>query len=221
MYDLLFSDKNIVAIYKKPGFAIQGEESLYKTELLEHLKKDFGDLHLLYRLDKDTSGILLFSRSKEVVREYTQLQTEQKVSKLYIALSASKKKKKQGWVKGHLEKARRGAYKLCRSGENFSASYFKSIFVEGLPHRLLVVKIFTGKTHQIRVHLKSLGLSILGDSLYGGARGDRLYLHCCSMKFRLGKQPYEIACLPAEGELWSKLPSETLDEITKIEFPSL
>ena len=111
--------------------------------------------------------------------------------KTYLALGTDKPSKKQGWIKGDMEKSRRGTWKLMRSMENPAVTKFNSHSLEpGL--RLFVLHPHTGKTHQLRVAMKSLGSPILGDTLYGGKPASRMFLHAWKIKFDYQDQTFEI-----------------------------
>lgn len=118
--------------------------------------------------------------------------------KTYLALGTDKPSKKQGWIKGDMEKSRRGAWKLTRGMENPAVTEFGSHSLEpGL--RLFVLHPHTGKTHQLRVAMKSLGSPILGDTLYGGKHASRMFLHAWKIKFDYQGQTFEIVA-PLSGE---------------------
>lgn len=118
-----------------------------------------------------------------------------------MAISGKKPKKKQGLIKGDMAPARRGAWKLLTSQQNPASTQFFSKSI-GSGKRLFIVKPHTGKTHQIRVALKSVGSPILGDSLYGSdeINNERAYLHAYSLAFNLAGQDYRYTELPREGE---------------------
>ncbi len=120
---------------------------------------------------------------------------------------SGKASKKQGWVKGDMAPARRGAYKLLSSQQNPAVSYFISHgFSEdaALPERcrLYLIKPFSGKTHQIRVALKSVSAAILGDELYQASPADRVYLHAYALRFQLAGQLYQYRQLPEQGQFY-------------------
>ena len=168
-------------------------------------------LYPVHRLDKVTSGLIIFARSAAAAAELSALFTTQNIQKYYLALSTGKNNKKQGWVKGDMAPARRGAYKLLTSQDNPAVSYFVSTgFIsagfaneqEVLPARLrlYLIKPFTGKTHQIRVALKSVSAPILGDELYQADAADRVYLHAYALCFHYKNQDWFFVCAPDSGQ---------------------
>lgn len=163
-------------------------------------------LYPVHRLDKATSGLIIVARNKEAAAGLGDLFATGQIEKIYLALSDKKPRKKQGWIVGDMERSRRGQWKLTRGMENPARSYFISKPVKpGL--RVFAVKIYTGKTHQIRVALKSLGSPILGDPLYyaSGPVVERCYLHSWKMKFRWKDQNFELESRPLSGRLFEEL----------------
>ncbi|WP_299975982.1 pseudouridine synthase [uncultured Pseudoteredinibacter sp.] len=166
--------------------------SRVQSALLEN-KLINNKLYPVHRLDKGTSGLLLFARTKEVAQELGAAFEEGRVQKYYLALSKHKPKKKQGAVKGGMEKARRGAWKLGKAKDNYAISQFFSAGLGG-GYRLFLWRPKTGKTHQLRVAMKSLGSPILGDKLYGcdeklGEQGE-FCLHAFQIGFELGGRKF-------------------------------
>jgi len=113
-------------------------------------------------------------------------------------LSDRKPAKKQGWVRGDMEKGRGGAWRLLPSQANPAVTYFQSAsLAPGL--RVFFLKPLTGRTHQLRVALKSLGAPILGDALYQGSDADRTYLHAYALSFELDGETLRFYCPPTIG----------------------
>ena len=153
----------------------------------------------MHRLDKVTSGLLVMAKNAATNQALTQAFGNREIEKYYLAISAKKPQKKQGLVKGDMASGRRGAWKLLATCNNPAITQF---FNKGMGEgkRLFIVKPYTGKTHQIRVALKSLGSPILGDELYAGYHpSDRTYLHAYSLAFNINNQFYRFTELPREG----------------------
>ena len=173
-------------------------------------------LWLVHRLDKLTSGILILAKHSKAAAVFGQLFEQRQIEKYYLAISAKKPKKKQGAIKGGMKKVRDGKWMLDSSDNKVAISQFFSFFVSpGL--RLFLVKPLTGKTHQIRVALKSIGSPILGDDLYKGANSDRTYLHAYCIRFVYQQQTICIICPPNKGELF--ISGDTSQQIAKLTTP--
>lgn len=188
--EILYRCADFIAVNKPPGIAVQGDSDA--AGLLPLTTEQLGcRVWLVHRLDKNTSGVLLLAFNAEAASRLAQLFADKTVSKTYLALSDCRPSKKQGWVKGGMAKARNGAWKLTRSAENPAITRFFSRSIQ--PNcRLFVLQPQTGKTHQLRVAMKSLGSPILGDTLYGGSEAERMFLHAWRIEFALNGQFHSI-----------------------------
>lgn len=160
---------------------------------------------LLDRLDEVTSGIMMFARNEDTAQTLSAAFAESRISKFYIALSDRKPKKKQGTIRGDMAKGRRGSWKLLHATDNPAVTKFTSIGVPDIRPglRMFIVKPVTGRTHQIRVAMKSLGAPILGDVRYANKiaaeHEDRTYLHAAAVSFMLDGKEVNIVCQPNVG----------------------
>ncbi len=201
MYTLIHTDPRFYIISKLPGvsFHREGEEA----GLMEGLRAGLADEALwpVHRLDRMTSGLLVVARSAAVAAALSAAFAGREVEKVYLALSERKPQKKQGWIKGDMEKGRGGAWRLCPSQLKPAVTRFSTESVApGL--RLFVLRPQTGRTHQLRVAMKSLSAPILGDALYGGSPADRGYLHAYALSFMLEGERHAFVCPPEAGELF-------------------
>lgn len=182
-FEILLRHTDFVVINKPAGLSVH-RDSEASDGLVTLLAEQLGvaRVWLVHRLDKPTSGVLLLALNEQAASALAQQFAAKTMHKTYLALSDAKPVKKQGWVKGDMQKARRGAWKLARSMENPAVTRFSSqSLTPGL--RLFVLQPHTGKTHQLRVAMKSLGSPILGDTLYGGSPAARLFLHALRLEF--------------------------------------
>ncbi len=159
----IFEDSDIIAI-NKPAFLSS-----------EEVSKKIG-YPLLNRLDKETSGVLLLVKDEDFQKRAIKEYKEKKVLKEYIA-----------WVDGRVIESveidkpiltikRKKAYsKISRDGKD-AISFVEPLMIEGNKSKVKVT-IKTGRTHQVRVHLKSIAHPILGDTFYGGKPYKRVMLH--------------------------------------------
>jgi tRNA pseudouridine32 synthase/23S rRNA pseudouridine746 synthase len=203
-FEIIQQSENWLAINKPAAVGMHSE--LSQPGLIEQLKCEFKMNYLVpvHRLDKVTSGCLLFAKNESAASYLSQQFQNKTTEKVYIALTKGKPKKKQGTIKGDMVKTRDGSWKLTRKMNNPSITHFVSLgYKEAL--RLAVVKIETGKTHQIRVAMKSNGTAIWGDLRYGDkslhAAADRCYLHAYQLKFfDLDNQPVLLTCNAHQGK---------------------
>lgn len=181
------------------------------------LEKERGEkLFPVHRLDKVTSGLILVARNLQAARDLGILFESRQVEKYYIALSDRRPKKKQGAVVGDMTRSRRGSWMLERTRTNPARTQFFS-FGAADGTRLFVIRPRTGRTHQIRVALKSLGSPILGDPLYHGPENaiepvDRCYLHAYALRFELNNTPHSYLLVPSEGVHWQEFDNWPLAE---------
>ncbi|PSJ47591.1 TIGR01621 family pseudouridine synthase [Zobellella endophytica] len=198
--DILLAHRDYYVINKAAGIGMHQEGDA--PGLVRLLSETLGEpLYPVHRLDKMTTGALLLARTPAANRELSVQFAERKTRKLYLALSDRKPVKKQGLVRGDMEKARGGSWKLARSQSNPASTRFHSCLLgEGL--RGFVLQPYTGKTHQLRVALKSLGSPILGDERYGGTPADRGYLHAWRLGFDYRGEAVEVRAPLAEGRLF-------------------
>lgn len=205
-----------MVINKPVGIAVQNERE--QMGLLSALCEQLNlpRLWLVHRLDKVTSGLLVLAKNASVAAQLSQAFARRKVDKYYLALSDNKPKKKQGRIFGDMKKVRDGKWILTKECQSPALTQFFSYsYQPGI--RLFVLKPHTGKTHQLRVALKSLGSPIIGDTHYTGCQCDRVYLHAYAMRFSLADTPYSFLCLPETGEHFT---SETfIDYMQKTPAP--
>lgn len=213
---VLFENADLIVVNKPVGVAmhdavgdadVKGESATVVKAgkidgIVTVLKKQLAveELHLCHRLDTGTSGCLCLAKNATVAAEIGELFSLRRVSKYYLALSGNKPKKKQGMIIGDMKNRRGGQRILLKTQESPAITqFFSSAAKPGT--RGFVVKPHSGKTHQIRVALKSVGAPILGDTLYGGTPSDRLYLHAWHLRLPLSKGELAITAPFDTGEV--------------------
>ncbi len=210
MIKVLSEEKDFLVVKKPPGLDFHTDQGVpgFFRRVEEMYRQE--KLYPVHRLDKMTSGLILVARSSAAAAELGGIFTEKGMEKYYLALSDKKPRKKQGLVEGDMVRGRRGSWKLTRSVSDPGLTYFYSTSLSpGV--RLFLLRIYTGKTHQIRVAMKSLGAPVLGDPLYyrSGPVMDRGYLHAWCIRFTWKGQLLEFRCNPESGRLF--LPEEGFD----------
>ena len=203
--EIVYQTDDFIIIYKPCGLSVHKDQSEIGLTTLLAEQLGVSQVWLVHRLDKVTSGLLIWALNAESAAEFFRLFSEHHVQKTYLALSNQKPKKKQGLIIGDMQKARNGAWKLCPSKENPAITRFESVSCE--PNlRLFILKPQTGKTHQLRVAMKSLGSPILGDALYGKNTEniDRTYLHAARLQFEFKGKAFDVFTPPKGGEWWHR-----------------
>jgi len=189
---LVYKDDHLLAINKPSGLAVQSGTKIEKSlnDFLPYLKYEKKENpKLVHRIDKDTSGALILARDREtseILAEYFRNKSEI-LEKIYLAVVIGSFSKNEGRVSFPLlKKVENGVEKVYRDeidGKEATTLYKVIGYSEKYDISLLEVKILTGRTHQIRVHMKEIGHPILGDGKYGGKKAfvdgliDRLHLH--------------------------------------------
>ncbi len=211
---ILFENEDFLLAAKPAGMNFHSEE---EAGFVVQVKAAAGadELYPVHRLDKMTSGVVLLAKTKEAAQVFGEMFENRAVEKYYLAVSLRKPKKKQGWIKGDMAKARRGDWKLLKTAQNPAVTRFVSAPLrEG--ERAFLVKPYTGKTHQIRVALKSLGAPIAGDERYADRqeahKEDRGYLHAYALRFVLKGESFCFVFPPSEG---SRFCSEAFHTLLK------
>ncbi|MDA0147827.1 TIGR01621 family pseudouridine synthase [Vibrio sp. LaRot3] len=213
MFDILFTHPQFVVINKHPNVSVHRDDG--DTMLVQEVANQLGEsqLYLVHRLDKMTSGILLLARTAQAASLLSQAFANRQVEKFYLAIGSKKPKKKQGLISGDMERSRRSAWKLLNSQINPAVTQFFSLAAEP-GERLFLCKPHTGKTHQIRVAIKSVGSAIVGDPIYNpSSHSDRGYLHAFALRFSYLEDTFEFICDPRDYQaLGSKWHQSTTSE---------
>ncbi|WP_419237385.1 TIGR01621 family pseudouridine synthase [Photobacterium leiognathi subsp. mandapamensis] len=216
MFTLVYQHPDFLVINKHPGISVHKDDN--DQPLLVAVAEQTGDekLYLIHRLDKMTSGLLLLGRNKEAASILSSNFAERVVEKFYVAIGTKKPKKKQGVVIGDMSRSRRSSWKLESTKENPAVTQFFSA-AAGEGRRVFLCKPHTGKTHQIRVALRSVGSGITGDDIYGTEAADRGYLHAYALSFPYKGETERFICPPTKGKLWQV--AETQQALTEWQQP--
>jgi len=201
MIKILFENSDFLVALKNAGLNFHSEE---EAGFVVQVSQQLGvPLFPVHRLDKMTSGLIIFAKTSDVAAVFGKMFENREVEKYYLAISMRKPKKKMGWIKGDMGSARRGDYKLLTTMENPAITQFISCALR-THERFFLIKPHTGKTHQIRVALKSLGSPIAGDERYAQAdearKEARGYLHAYALRFHLNGEEFSFVSPPDEGE---------------------
>jgi len=205
-FDIVDKQADFIIVNKSADINFHDEGDIGEG-LFSQVKRSLGleelaELFPVHRLDKMTSGLLIFARNKKAASDFQVLFSEHQIQKYYLALSDNKPTKKQGLIKGDMAKSRRGMWKLLRSNHNPAITQFFSYSVQpGI--RAFMVKPHSGKTHQIRVALASIKAPIIGDPLYSKTLSDRGYLHAYALQFNYLGKSFNYCVAPDQGDLFN------------------
>jgi tRNA pseudouridine32 synthase/23S rRNA pseudouridine746 synthase len=230
--NLIFEHADFIIAEKPANVNFHDEGDLdhgFFNQVKNHgkLQNRFTDLFPVHRLDKMTSGLLICAKNLTTAQQFQRMFEQHKVEKYYLAVSDKKPKKKQGLIKGDMEKSRRGMWKMLRSQVNPAITQFMSYSLND-GNRLYLLKPYSGKTHQLRVALSSIGSPILGDPLYATQNAyqeQRGYLHAYALKFTLNLQTFQYVLPPSFGDKYLSEPCqqqlERINEPWSLGWPNI
>jgi 23S rRNA pseudouridine1911/1915/1917 synthase len=209
---VVYEDEHLLVLDKPAGLAVHPGAGERRRTLVGQLQSlgaaggpDPARPGVVHRLDRDTSGLLVVARSEEAHAALQEAIRKREVERHYLALVGGHPRSRTGRIDAPIGRDRRDPTRrsLDTDEPREAITHFET--VETLPeHTLLEVKLETGRTHQIRVHLAAIDLPVAGDPKYG-IRGDlgleRQFLHAHRLRFR---HPFE----DIELDLSSPLPAD-------------
>ena len=188
--DILYHDRNIIVVNKPSGLlSVPGKGELLKDCLISRLQKVFPDALLVHRLDLETSGVMLFALTPYAQRHLGLQFEKRQVKKTYIANVWGDVTNKTGEIEAPIivDWPNRPRQKICWETGKSAFTKWRVLRKNKLSTRLRLMPT-TGRSHQLRVHMLSIGHVILGDKLYAKGEAleasERLQLHSESIKIR-------------------------------------
>ena len=230
--DVIYEDEYILCVNKEKGIpchpsAMHQEKTLYNSIIYYYQKQDkIVPIHFVNRLDKDTTGLVIIAKHK-YVQEYLSKQMQNgTLRKKYIAIVYGKLENKEGIIERRI-KRKDGSIILREVTDDVDADYAKTGYKvlkynKEKNYTIVEVTLYTGRTHQIRVHFASIGHPLLGDELYAKESKvniqniykyiDRQALHAYEIEFKnLKNEKINIkADLPEDIKVLAK----QLDKVT-------
>lgn len=180
--ETIYEDDQIVA-FNKPSGLLTIPHRFYRELLSLHkeAEKQYGKLFIVHRIDKDTSGAIIFAKNEVAHRHYSMAFQNRQVQKHYRALCVGNPVNEEGVIiTGIMEHPTiKGKMVINRKGKEAHSEY--KVLEKWPGYAYLEVAIYTGRTHQIRVHMQSLGTPIIADDIYGD--GKPLMLSSFKKKF--------------------------------------
>lgn len=192
---IIFEDENLLVIDKPAGLVVNRSQSQKEETVEDWAAKKISGVErsgIVHRLDKDTSGLLLLAKTPEALAKLQAQFKDRGVVKKYLALVHGKVEPEEGSINAPIDRSpfNRKHFGVFPGGKAAETDYRTLsrhgdlTFLELTPH--------TGRTHQLRVHLKYINHSIVGDSIYGGRKNyqadskfcPRLFLHATHLVIR-------------------------------------
>lgn len=195
---VIFEDNHLIAVNKPAGVLVQGDET--GDESLDEMVKRFikirykkpGDVYLatLHRIDRPTSGVVIFARTSKAAERMSKLFQTNGITKTYLAVTKDRPDPLSGSLKHYLSKNNETnivkAYSTPKKNAKEATLDYEFVGELDKTHHLLKINLHTGRSHQIRVQLAKIGCIISGDLKYGAPSPNidkSISLHCRSMSF--------------------------------------
>ncbi len=216
--DILYEDNHIIAVNKPAGMLVQGDSTGDKSlfdHAKEYLKVTYNKpgnvyLGLPHRIDRPVSGVVLLARTSKCAERLSKLFAKKDINKVYWAITQGIPEEKEGHLVDYLVKDRiKNKSKIAKeSNPKAKKAELKYEWLESTNrYHLLEVTLLTGRHHQIRAQLSSIGCPIKGDLKYGarktnGPNGIHLHARKISFIHPVSNEPIEIIANPPSDTLW-------------------
>ena len=200
--EILIDDRDYLAVNKEAGLNCQRTPYQLKGTLEYMVAVAFRargnnePVRVVHRLDRGTSGVMIFPTSQRPAAHLSALLKEGTVEKRYWALVRGIPETPQWEVDAVIAKIGSARYGVAKPGREARSGF--RVLVTGNGMSLIEATPHTGRTHQLRVHLEYCGLPVVGDATYGGDTAARMMLHCRSMTFRAAEGREINAVAPAD-----------------------
>lgn len=190
--EIIYEDENVLVLDKPAGLLSMAKGGYCPEKTLE----DFG--LLVHRLDRDTSGVVILAKNPKTQTMLRRQFQDRKAHKTYFAILTGVPKLKEARLDLPIMRDLKHPTTFRVDPRGKESETFYKVIKEDKKHALVELKPTSGRTHQLRVHMKYLEHPIVGDPIYGTEKGDRLYLHAGSLEITLpgGKRQIFKAKLP-------------------------
>lgn len=215
---IIFEDNHLIVVNKLPGQIVQGDKTGDKSLLdlvKDYIKKKYNKpgavyLGLVHRLDRPTSGIVVFAKTSKAASRLSEMFRDHKVKKTYWAVTNNRPTEASARLTHYLRKNEEKNKSVAKKKETRGykeAVLDYQILQDSDNYRLIEVKLLTGRHHQIRCQLSAIGCPIKGDIKYGAKRTNKdgsISLHSRHISFihPVRKEPVSFTASVIEDDLW-------------------
>ena len=204
---VLFEDENLIVLDKPSGLLTLPDRWDHNVANLQTLLREkYGEIFVVHRLDRDTSGVIVFAKDAESHRKLSIAFEERSVSKRYLALVTGVPRADSGTIDLAIDEnpGKPGTMRISKKGKKCLTEY--TVAEKFRDYALVEVTLHTGRTHQIRVHFQGIGHPLAVDPVYGGQE---------SLLLSKIKRGYRFPEWENERPLLSRVPLHSW----KLEFP--
>lgn len=187
-FEIIHENKDFIVVNKPSGMLSVPDRMQSEPSLKDLLRQKYESIYSVHRLDKATSGLIIFARDPETHKTLSRLFETREVKKYYLGLIEGYLLPAEGVIEtGIMEHPQGGKMINHIKGKASKTAYQTQEVFKG--YSLVRFRIYTGRTHQIRVHCQYLGHTIVADPIYG--EGKALLLSSVKKKFNLSKKELE------------------------------
>ncbi len=213
---IIFENENFVAVDKPAGLLSIPDRMQSETSLKDLLKEKYDEIFTVHRLDKGTSGVIIFAKNEKTHKQLSQLFESREVEKIYVGLVYGNIAPPAGTINAAIAEHPGKSLKMIVHAKGKQAITDYEVLEHFRLFSFTKFRIHTGRTHQIRIHMQHIGHSIVCDELYGNADAvyvsklkrnyhlsqkeeterpilSRLGLHSSQLKFKLNNEQFSFA----------------------------
>jgi len=188
--EVVFEDLDLAIVEKASGIISYPAGDFREESVIQLIRrywkatgKPNQNLYLLHRLDKDTSGLMVFAKTSLARRSLLKQFEEHSILRQYLAVTHGVPSVQRGEIRASLSRDRSGRRGVAHYGRPALTKYHVVSKYRSRRIALIRCRLHTGRTHQVRIHLAHAGAPVLGDRVYGKDGGSRLALHAETLGF--------------------------------------
>lgn len=213
--DIIYENDRFIAVNKPSGLLSIPDRLGVEINLKDILKEKYGNIFTVHRLDKDTSGVIVFAKDEETHKQLSQLFEGREMEKYYVGLAYGNMMNPSGSIDAPIMEHPGKATKMMTHAKGKISLTDYEVLESFRLYSWVQFRIHTGRTHQIRVHMQHIGHSIVCDEIYGDPKPvllsavkrnfklsrtaeeerpilDRLALHSQRLKFTLYDEEFDL-----------------------------